>query len=392
MGEPCGRENVLTLVVVADEFVGEFGHWFVEKALVNDGGKEAVAGRIQMDSVFREGKFWVLFALFLHVGVDGGVGVYDRFDVVFLGKDPAGVGSDDVAVVVLVDLGPVELFRTDGNNVLGGLGIEGWRGDEDELGTGSVDGVDELLDALLIGLKPVHREGVVDAIVHAVAGDHEIGFGLFKGARQAFVDVGPREGMLGLGESGDAFRREAAGDDLGGKAIEVEGGLEIDEVVAGRRDRVAEEEDAVGREEEIVGLFDAPNFFKDRDDIGVHFLERGAVVRSDVVFSEEGFGGFGEVFHLVAHGVGGSVGDAEGFIRIAAALGKVGEAAGFFGILIGLEDAGMAVTEEMVVVGVGEFVEGEVGHAHGLALEVEDVGELDRLRHFYREIIALEPG
>ena len=41
MGEPCGRENVLTLVVVADEFVGELGYWFAHEAFVNDGCEQA---------------------------------------------------------------------------------------------------------------------------------------------------------------------------------------------------------------------------------------------------------------------------------------------------------------------------------------------------------------
>jgi hypothetical protein len=65
--------------------------------------------------------------------------------------------------------------------------------------------------------------------------------------------------------------------------------------------------------------------------------------------------------------------------------------AGFFGFLEGVSDGLVAVAEEVVVVGVREFVEGEVGHALGFEFEVLDVGELDRLGHFDGLAVGPEP-
>lgn len=44
------------------------------------------------------------------------------------------------------------------------------------------------------------------------------------------------------------------------------------------------------------------------------------------------------------------------------------------------------------MIGVGELMEREVRHAHGLALEPKNVRELDGLRHFHGEVVFLQPS
>lgn len=118
-------------------------------------------------------------------------------------------------------------------------------------------------------MEAVIGEGVVDAIVHAVAGDDEVGFGFGEGAVEALGDVGSGEGVAGFGESGDAFGAEAEGHDFGGVALQVKGGLQVGDKVAGVGNGVAEKEDPVGGEDGVGGLCDTPNFFEDGNDFGV---------------------------------------------------------------------------------------------------------------------------
>lgn len=346
---------------------------------------------IDVNAVIGEGVFLIGHPFGGVVGGHGGVGIDDGGDLVFLGEDPAGVGCNDVAIVVAVGFFPVEFGGVEVLRFFVCDDIEGGRGDEDEFCAGGADLFDEGLEPALVGFEAGEAEGMVDAVVHAVAGDDEIGFCLLKGAGEALVDIGSGEGVFGFGESGDTFRGEAGGDDFRGVAVEMEGGLEVNDVVAGGGDGVAEDEDAMGGEDGVGGFFDVPDFFEDGDDAGVELDEGGAVVGGDVVFAEVGLGCFGEVFHLVGHAVGGTIGDAEWIFGIAGALGEVGEFAGGFGFLKGGEDGGVVIAEDVVVVGMREFVEGEVGHAAGFLFEVEDVGELDGLGHFDGEAVVFEP-
>jgi hypothetical protein len=135
------------------------------------------------------------------------------------------------------------------------LGIEGRRSEEDELGSRGVDLVDEAVDALLILDEAAVGKRVVDAIVHAVAGDDEIGLDLAEGAGEALGDIGSGEGMGRLGEAGDAFGGKAQSDDCGSVAVNGERGLEVDDVVSGVGDGVAEEEDALGGEKRAGDFF-----------------------------------------------------------------------------------------------------------------------------------------
>ena len=51
--------------------------------------------------------------------------------------------------------------------------------------------------------KPLLAEGIIDAVVHAVAGDHEVRLDLLQSTFESLVNVGSRIGMIGFGEAGD---------------------------------------------------------------------------------------------------------------------------------------------------------------------------------------------
>ena len=165
----------------------------------------------------------------------------------------------------------------------------------------------------------------------------------------------------------------------------------MDEMSAGG-DGIAKKENAVGGEEDVLGFGDSPNILEDGDDFGVVLDEGGTVVRCDVVFAEVGFGGFREILHLVVHGVGRTM---VGFKRLpgnAGATGDVDVGSRFLGATVGEENLLMVVAENVVVIGVGELVESEVGHAHRVLLELRDVGILDGLGKLNREAVGLEPA
>ncbi len=174
-------------------------------------------------------------------------------------------------------------------------------------------------------------------------------------------------------------------------SLEVEGGLELRDVLVEAGGGVTEGEDAVGGEEGVLRFLNSPDFFEDGDDLGIVLDELGAAVRVVVVFVEVGFSRFGEVFHLVRHGVGFALGNTVGLIVVAGALGEVDVGAGFFGSGEGGEEAGVIIAKDVVVVGVGEFVEGDVWHAAGLVLELVEVAELDRFGHFDRFAVIEKP-
>lgn len=124
----------------------------------------------------------------------------------------------------------------------------------------------------------------LQVFVDSVGGDDEVGFGFFEDAVEAFVEVGPWERVGGFGEAGDAFGAEPDGDDFRDVALEVEGGLEVDNELSGGGDGITEEDDTVGGEDGVPGFFDAPDVFKDGDDFGVVLDEVGSVEGVEVAF------------------------------------------------------------------------------------------------------------
>ena len=233
---------------------------------------------------------------------------------------------------------------------------------------------------------------MVDAVVHPVASEDEVRFCFSEGAVKALLQVGSGKGMFWFGESAEGFGGKAGRNDFGSMTFEVQGGLQIVDEMSAGGDGIAKKENAVGGEEDVLGFGDSPNIFEDGDDFWVVFNEGGTVVGCDVVFAEVGFGGFREIFHLVVHGVGRTM---VGFKRLpgnAGATGDVDVGSRFLGATVGEENLLMVVAENVVVVGVGELVESEVGHAHRVLLKLRDVGILDGLGKLNREAVGLEPA
>ena len=121
----------------------------------------------------------------------------------------------------------------------------------------------------------------------------------------------------------------------------------------------------------------APELFEQGEESWVVGLEFLAVEGEEIVLTKERFGGFGEVFLGVGEGVGSI--EASTPLRILSFDAVV--AAGRFGGCVGGLDFGMIVAENLVVIGVSEFVEYEHGHSAHLLIEDSDVGELDGAGH-----------
>ena len=121
----------------------------------------------------------------------------------------------------------------------------------DDLGTGGCDFFAEFGDAFLMGGEAFVGEREVDAVVHAVAGDDEVGFGLREDAVEAFVEIRAWEfaaGVTFLGEARDGFAGEAEVEEFECeiRVFGDEGGFDVSDVGATVGDAVAEEDDAFG--------------------------------------------------------------------------------------------------------------------------------------------------
>ncbi len=68
--------------------------------------------------------------------------------------------------------------------------VERGRGEEDEFCPRGVDFCDERLDSFLESDEAFVGEGVVDSVVHAIAGEDEIGFCFCENAIDSCVEIG----------------------------------------------------------------------------------------------------------------------------------------------------------------------------------------------------------
>lgn len=119
----------------------------------------------------------------------------------------------------------------------------------DDFGPAVGDAVVEFLDPILKRAGAIGAERVVDAIIHAVAREDELGRGFFEDATETFMHGGPWErasGVAGFAEAGGGFAGEAEWDNgvfvLG--VVRDHGGLDDLDVAAGLGDAVTEKDDA----------------------------------------------------------------------------------------------------------------------------------------------------
>ena len=121
----------------------------------------------------------------------------------------------------------------------------------DDLGTGGSDFFTKFGDAFLMGGEAFVGEREVDAVVHAVAGDNEVGFGLGEDAVEAFVEIRAGEfatGVAFFGEARDGLAGEAEVEEFECeiRVFGDEGGFDVCDVGAAVGDAIAEEDDAFG--------------------------------------------------------------------------------------------------------------------------------------------------
>ena len=221
--------------------------------------EDAVAKRVGVNPVGRERVLGVRFSLFGQVLCDWRVQIDDHLDPVFLFKDPPGEPGNDIAIVVLINCEVGKLLGTSGPQcallLLERYRVKRWGCHQDELGAAGVDLLDQPVDTVLIDLKSLLREVVVDAIVHPVTGDNHLGLDSFQRAVQSFVDVGSWEGMgrFGLSRTGLAGEADVVEGWKGRNSLETALGFDPRDVATSVGDRVTQEEDLLGLQGEGDG-------------------------------------------------------------------------------------------------------------------------------------------
>ncbi len=206
-----------------------------------------MAAVIGMHTVRGEGEF----RLRLTPGGEGGIhGVMDVNDF------PSGGTLRQQPSAIRVEHCVVAFVRLRVGLEAGGqkIGFDGeWikdRGGEmDDFGATLDDAVVEFLDAVLEGAGAFGAERVVDAIIHAVAREDELGGGLFEDATETFVHGGPWElasGVAGFAQAGGGFAGEAEWNDsvFFARVLRDHGGLDDLDVAAGLSDTITQKDEA----------------------------------------------------------------------------------------------------------------------------------------------------
>ena len=94
-------------------------------------------------------------------------------------------------------------------------------------------------------------QGKIDAVVHAIAGQDDVGLGLGEDAGEPLVEIGPGKlaaGVAGFRETRDRLARQAEADDFTAPTGDAETDDGFDEIHVGSAvgDAVAEDDDASG--------------------------------------------------------------------------------------------------------------------------------------------------
>lgn len=234
-----------------------------------------------MDAIAREGESGIAVAAGLEFDVHRRMDVDDLPAVGFLRDEPFGIFVEDLVVA----FEGLFVFVAAGGERLAfyGNGIEDrWR-DVDYGCAGGGGFFAEFQNAFAKFSEAVFGEGIVDAVVHAIAGEDEVGLDLGEGAIEAFVEVGSRElaaGVAGFGKAGNGFAGEAEIDDVEfeGWILAARVGFEEFNVFPAVGDAVAEEKNAAragdflaelgfevrwrhGHEADLANVHDGGGFF-----------------------------------------------------------------------------------------------------------------------------------
>ena len=127
----------------------------------------------------------------------------------------------------------------------------------EDLRAGLLDRVVEPLHAFLELREASCVERLIDTAVHAIAGDDKVGPRYLQHAVKPLSHVGPGEfaaGMAIFREAGDGLARQTHVDDLRHEPLGFHPGGKVGHPDAAVGDRVAEEDDSLGRFHEVDRL------------------------------------------------------------------------------------------------------------------------------------------
>ena len=212
-------------------------------------GDDGVAEGVGMDAVFRERERRVVGAALRECGGHGAVDVDHGPAAGALREQPSGVTGENL--IVAREWRGIRIQP--GGQDLGGDGqrIEDGRREENDRGAGGDDRGVQPVDALAKRGEAIFGEGKINAVVHAVAGDDEVGLGLRQHAAETFAEIGAGKfsaGVTGFGEAGNGFAGKPEVDDLaapiGGAGVDH--GLDEVHIRPAEGDAVPEEQNAPG--------------------------------------------------------------------------------------------------------------------------------------------------
>ena len=206
-----------------------------------------MAAVIGMHAIRREGKFWLRLTPGGEGGIHGAMNINDFPSRGALREQPGAIRVEH-CVVAFVRL---RVGLEAGGQKIGfdGEWIKDWGSEMDDFGASLDHSVVEFLDTVLEGAGAFGAERVVDAIIHAVAGEDELGGGFFEDATETFVHGGPWElasGVAGFAQAGGGFAGEAERDNgvFFAWVLRDHGGLDDLDVAAGLSDAVTEKDEA----------------------------------------------------------------------------------------------------------------------------------------------------
>ena len=200
-----------------------------------------LAGVVGMDGVGDEGEGGILFPLGVEEGLHRRVGVDHRPAIGPLREEPGRVFLEYPFVVGVA-----------GGVIRAGAAVVDRRREMDDLCAGLLHLIVELFDPGLVGGETGVVERQIDAAVHPVAGDDEIGLHHRENAREPFMDIGAGElaaGMPLLGEPGAGLARQPDRDHVARQSLGLHPGRERRHPATVVRDAVTEDADPLrGRE------------------------------------------------------------------------------------------------------------------------------------------------
>ena len=200
-----------------------------------------------MDAIRSEDESGICDTMFLQVVVHRRVDIDDIPTFRALFDQPGGVFIEHV----IVSLVRRAVFGQAGRERLlfNGIGIKRRRGHVHELCAGRFNLRAQLEHSFAELRRTFLSVRIIDAVVHPVAGDDEVGLRLRQHAVEPLMQIGPGKTaarMAGLGKSGDRLARQTEIDELDLAVGEFRHGIRLDafDVMTAVRDAVAEEDDA----------------------------------------------------------------------------------------------------------------------------------------------------